>query len=79
VVVRLVKSDALSDQISRALLCVFDLIASTNPAGENASAKNNVSGRFGLQPLYIGPCAYATPQRMHELKSALRVLIVSLF
>ena len=78
-VVRLVISDALSDQISRALLCVFDLIASANPAGENASAKENISSRFRLQPLCIGTCADSTPQRAHDLKSALRVFIVSLF
>jgi hypothetical protein len=60
-------------------LCVFDLIASANPAGENASAKNYISSRFSLQPLCIGACADPTPQRAHDLKSALRVFIVSLF
>jgi hypothetical protein len=60
-------------------LCVFDLIASANPAGKNAGAKENIGSRFRFKILCIGTCADSTPQRTHDLKSALRIFIVSLF
>lgn len=53
--------DALSDQISRGLLCVFDLIAAPDPSGENASAEKDIGSSFRLQPFDIGPCPGSTP------------------
>ena len=59
VVLRLVITDAFSDEILSDFLRFFDLVSAANPARENACAQQDLGGDAWEEFLCIGPLADA--------------------